>query len=141
LGPWKTVYYGQFLDSVWKFTYQFPQKWMAPVSGNTQNFYMAFSGYPAYDHLSIIQATFTLAPSPTATPPLSATRCSQLQRRHGSKPRAKPTHTPTASPTATPTLFEHPRLAGSLHLLSDGRCCHNRRNEDMVLDQHLHSCL
>ena len=67
-GPWKTVYYGQFLDSLWKFTYQFPQKWMAPVSGNIQNFYMSFSGYPEYDHLSIIQGTFTLVPTPTPTP-------------------------------------------------------------------------
>jgi hypothetical protein len=57
-GPWKTVYYGQFRDNFWKFTYQFPQKWM---SANGKTMWMSWSGWPEYDNVSFVKASFDVA--------------------------------------------------------------------------------
>jgi hypothetical protein len=62
-GPWSTVYYDQFKDTLWKFTYQVPQIWMGPDS-----FWIAFSGWPEYDNVNFVKAVFnagkTASPAP-----------------------------------------------------------------------------
>jgi hypothetical protein len=56
-GPWQTVYYGPFKDESWKFTYQFPQKWM---SDDGRTMWMAFSGWPEHDKVSFIKTALSL---------------------------------------------------------------------------------
>lgn len=66
-GPWKTMYYKQFNDANWKFTYQFPQKWMSP---NGTTMWLGFSGWPEYDSFNVIKATVRLKnASKLPTPP------------------------------------------------------------------------
>ncbi|MDH5444141.1 MAG: DUF4185 domain-containing protein [Gammaproteobacteria bacterium] len=66
-GPWKTIYYGQFKDNFWKFTYEFPQKWM---SKNGMSMWMSFSGWPEYDNISFVRVTMsTSANKADTTPP------------------------------------------------------------------------
>jgi len=56
-GPWGTVYYGPFKDSFWKFTYQFPPKWM---SADGLTMWMAWSGWPEYDNVNFIKTSLSL---------------------------------------------------------------------------------
>lgn len=71
-GPWGTVYYGQFKDSFWKFTYQFPQKWMSPDGLTT---WMTWSGHPEYDSVNFIKASLSLKNgSPEVAPPKTSSR-------------------------------------------------------------------
>ena len=66
-GPWKTIFYGAFLDNNWKFTYQFPQKWM---SANGLTMWMAWSGWPEYDNVNFVKVSLLLKNgSPEETPP------------------------------------------------------------------------
>jgi hypothetical protein len=67
-GPWRTVYYGPFRDPLWKFTYQFPQKWM---SANGRTLWMGFSGWPGPEHDKVyfIKASLTLDDSRSNHPP------------------------------------------------------------------------
>lgn len=80
-GPWTTVaYYDTWIDSTFKFEYNFNQKWMSP-DGLTM--YMVFSGVGSYDAFNVIKATLTLKTGDT-TPPsipigLSATAVSSSQ--------------------------------------------------------------
>lgn len=68
-GPWRTVYYGQFKDSLLKFTYQLPQTWM---SADGLSMWMAWSGYPEYDNVHFVKASLSLKTgSPDVTPPKS----------------------------------------------------------------------
>jgi hypothetical protein len=65
-GPWHTVYYGPFKDEFWKFTYQFPQKW---VSGDGRTMWLAFSGWPEHDKVSFIKTTLSLNPGKASLAP------------------------------------------------------------------------
>lgn len=57
-GPWKTIYYtNTFKDSFWKFTFQFPQKWMSNA-GKTM--WMTWSGWPQYDSVTFVEAKLEL---------------------------------------------------------------------------------
>jgi Domain of unknown function (DUF4185) len=60
-GPWRAIYYGQFMDSFVKFTYQFPQKWM---SDDGHRMWMVWSGHPEYDSVNFIKATLTTSTAP-----------------------------------------------------------------------------
>ena len=55
-GPWYTVYYDKFLDTKWKFTYQFPTKYMYD---NGRTCWMMWSGWPEHDNVNFIKATLT----------------------------------------------------------------------------------
>jgi hypothetical protein len=58
-GPWRTVaYYDNWIDSQFKFTFIFNQKWM---SADGKTMWMAFSGTGKYDSFNVIKATFILA--------------------------------------------------------------------------------
>jgi hypothetical protein len=56
-GPWRTVYYGAFRDTLRKFIYQAAQKWM---SADGKTFWMSWSGYPEYDNVNFIKGTLVV---------------------------------------------------------------------------------
>jgi hypothetical protein len=56
-GPWRTLYYGQFRDTAFKFTYTAPAKWMA---SNGSSFWVTYSGEDPYDNLSLARFDVTL---------------------------------------------------------------------------------
>lgn len=57
-GPWTTVgYFENWIDSNYKFTFVFNQKWMSP-DGLTM--WMVFSGTGKYDSFNVIKANLTL---------------------------------------------------------------------------------
>ncbi len=66
-GPWSTVaYYSDWIDSTFKFTFVFPQKWMSPDS---KTMYMIFSGTGIYDSFNVIKATLGTSSVTDTTPP------------------------------------------------------------------------
>jgi hypothetical protein len=80
-GPWTTVaYYDTWIDSTFKFEYNFNQKWM---SSDGLTLYMVFSGQGSFDAFNVIKATFTLKTGDSAPPSiptgLSATAVSSSQ--------------------------------------------------------------
>jgi hypothetical protein len=55
-GPWSTIYHtDQFFDSLFKFTYFIPGKYVDPRS---KSFWLAWSGYPEYDNVNFIRGRF-----------------------------------------------------------------------------------
>ncbi|NQT55562.1 MAG: DUF4185 domain-containing protein [Desulfobacteraceae bacterium] len=57
-GPWTTVaYYERWIDSIPKFGFSFPQKW---ISKDGKTLWMVFSGEGIYDSFNVIKARFTL---------------------------------------------------------------------------------
>jgi hypothetical protein len=57
-GPWTTVaYYEKWLDSIPKFGFDFPQKWM---SRDGLTLWMVFSGRKKYDSFNVVQGKITL---------------------------------------------------------------------------------
>lgn len=65
-GPWKSIYYGQFKDNLWKFTYQFTQKW---TSADGLTMWMIWSGWPEYDRVNFTKATLMLNTTIPPGPP------------------------------------------------------------------------
>jgi hypothetical protein len=63
-GPWTTVaYYDNWIDSSFKFTFVFNQKWTS-VDGRT--LWMVFSGTGGYDSFNVIEATIDFNTAPAA---------------------------------------------------------------------------
>jgi Domain of unknown function (DUF4185) len=57
-GPWTTVaYYDHWIDSRFKFTFSFNQKWM---NADGKTLWMVFSGTGIYDSFNVIKATLEL---------------------------------------------------------------------------------
>jgi len=57
-GPWTKVQtFEQWIDSMLKFGFTFPRKWM---SRDGRTMYMVFSGTGPYDSLNVVKATLTI---------------------------------------------------------------------------------
>jgi len=64
-GPWTTVaYYDNWIDSHFKFTFSFNQKWM---SGDGKTMWMAFTGVDEHDAFNVIKGTLS-TDDPVASP-------------------------------------------------------------------------